>query len=117
MYDKEKENLKIKIQKLTNDLNITEKEKESNKEVIQNSLQEVNNLYGQKVDFLQNELLEARTEASTRLVNLTKELNTAKDLLKDQNDTINKLRKKIKEQKYQYGISQKAVNYKLEKSE
>lgn len=77
MYDKEKDNLKIKILQLTNELSDFEREKENSQEIIQSSLIEVNALYEQKMDYLQKELLDTRTEAGTRLINMTKELNEA----------------------------------------
>jgi cell division septum initiation protein DivIVA len=117
MYDKEKENLKSKITKLTNELSACEKEKENSNELIQSSLREVSNLYGQKVDYLQKELLDTRTEASTRLIVLTKELNKAQTLIKEQEEHIGSLKQKMRDARYQHDISQKSAGYKLEKSE
>lgn len=117
MYDKEKENLKTRINKLSNELKSSEKEKENSSELIQSSLREVNSLYGQKVDYLQKELLDTRTEASTRLITLTKELNRAQALNKENEELINSLKQKLRDTKYQHDISQKAASYKLEKSE
>ena len=117
LYDKEKSHLKVKITELSSTLSNLEKDKESNSEVVKNSLHEVNIMYHQKIDYLQNELLETRTEASTRLINLTKELNMAQTQNKEYESTIGQLRQKLKESRYQHDIAQKAINYKLEKTE
>lgn len=117
MYDKEKENLKVKIHKLNNELCTFEKEKENNKDIIQSSLREVNALYEEKLDYLQKELLDTRTEAGTRLINLTKDLNEAQILLKERERIIGSLKKKLRESTYQNDISKKAASYRLEKSE
>lgn len=117
MYDKEKTNLKAKITELTYGLNTLEREKETSSDVIHNSLREVNQHYSHKIDQLQKELLDTRTEASTRLINLTKELNTAQSQLKNQDETIGGLKAKLKDVRYKYDISQKAATYRLEKSE
>jgi cell division septum initiation protein DivIVA len=117
MYDKEKENLKARITNLTNELSASEKEKENSNDLIQSSLREVSSLYGQKVDFLQKELLDTRTEASTRLIVLTKELNKAQTLIKEQEGNVISLKQKMRDVRYHHDISQKSAGYKLEKSE
>ena len=117
MYDQEKDNLKNKVTQLTKELASVEREKESSNDVIQSSLKEVNALYGQKIDFLQKELLDTRTIATSRCMALTKELNDAQKLIKEHEKTISSLKTKLKDTKYHNEISQKATKFKLEKSE
>lgn len=117
IYDKEKANLRAKINELTSSLSVLERDKEQNNEVIQSSIREVNMLYNQKIDYLQKELLDTRTEANTRLISLSRELEQAQVEIKSHEETIASLRNKLKDVKYQFEISQKAASYRLEKSE
>lgn len=117
MYDQEKKNLKIKITELSSRLSVSEREKEGSNDVIKESIREVNYHYTQKIDYLQRELLETRTEASTRLIGLTKELNRLQAETKDKDEVITQLKAKLKEAKYNFDIKSRAASYRLEKSE
>ena len=117
IYDKEKANLRAKINELTSSLSVMERDKEQNNEVIQSSIREVNMLYNQKIDYLQKELIDTRTEASTQIINLNNELEQAQAEIKLNEETIASLKNKLKDVKYQFDISQKAASYRLEKSQ
>ena len=94
-----------------------EKDKEASDEIFQNSIREVNYLYNQQIEHLQKELLEAKTESSTKISTLNKEIAELKEINKSCEESITNYKNKIKELKYQIEISQKAATYRLEKSE
>ena len=94
-----------------------EKDKELSDEIFQDSIREVNYLYNQQIEHVQKELLEAKTESSTKISTLNKEIAELKEINKSCEESITNFKNKIKELKYQIEISQKAATYRLEKSE
>jgi chromosome segregation ATPase len=94
LYDKEKDKLRAKITELTNKVSLMEKDKENDSESIQSSMREVNIIYHKKLDFLQKELLDTRTEASSRIIELTQKLEYLQSQNKDYEQTISSLRQK-----------------------
>ena len=121
--------LNKKIAELNNDLSDLEKDKEvmllyalnnlvqNSGEVIQKSIREVNIMYSQQIEYLQQDLINTRAEASQKIVDLSNQMTELQNLNKIQETCITNQRNKIKEMKYQHEISSKALNYKLEKSE
>ena len=121
--------LNKKITELNNDLSDLEKDKEvmllyalnnlvqNSGEVIQKSIREVNIMYSQQIEYLQQDLINTRAEASQKIVDLSNQMTELQNLNKIQETCITNQRNKIKEMKYQHEISSKALNYKLEKSE
>lgn len=74
-------------------------------------------MFTHQIDYLQKELLAARSEAGEKVLELNNQIKELQNLNKIQEDLITNQRNKIKELKYQHDISQKALSYKLEKSE
>ena len=74
-------------------------------------------MYSQQIEYLQQDLINTRAEASQKIVDLSNQMTELQNLNKIQETCITNQRNKIKEMKYQHEISSKALNYKLEKSE
>lgn len=86
-------------------------------EIVKNSINEVNLLFTQQIDYLQAELLASRTEASEKVIALTGQIRGLEEKLIEKDEVLGKFRARIKELKYNNEISLKASQYKLEKSE
>jgi len=92
--EKEKEDMKQQFKAYWDEIKVIyDKEKEKIKkkksdEVIEKSIHEVNMMFSTKIDYLQNELLITRTEASSKILELANQIKELQELNKAQEDII-----------------------------